>query len=118
LLLYLYITLASEAKAAMEDFVKWIKMQHVMRTNGDTNIENIVLAAHSRIHQDHVYLIKTLLNHEVEPPQVRFADTRRVVRSEQVWVGRSICIDEFQLAAKKIVEWPDVCKVQKKTLLY
>jgi hypothetical protein len=49
LLLYLYITLASEAKTAMEDFVEWIKMQHVMTTNRNTNMENIVLAAHSEI---------------------------------------------------------------------
>ncbi|KAF2844088.1 hypothetical protein T440DRAFT_473667 [Plenodomus tracheiphilus IPT5] len=71
----IYSTLASEAKVAMEDFVRWIKMRHVMTTNGDTNMDNVVLLAHSGMHRDHVYLIKTLLSHGVKPPHVRFADS-------------------------------------------
>lgn len=71
----IYSALASEPKPAMESFVSWIRMQHAMNTNGDTNMDNVVLVAHYGSCHDHTYLMKTMLSWGVEPPHVRFGDS-------------------------------------------
>jgi hypothetical protein len=71
----IYTALACEPRAAMESFVEWIRMQHVMNTNGDTNMDRVVLVAHYGSCHDHVYLMKTMMSWGVEPPHVRFSDS-------------------------------------------
>jgi hypothetical protein len=71
----IYSSLASEPRPAMESFVSWIKMQHTMNTDGDTDMNNVVLVAHYGSNHDHVYLMKTMMSWGVEPPQVRFGDS-------------------------------------------
>ncbi|KAF2744341.1 hypothetical protein M011DRAFT_479926 [Sporormia fimetaria CBS 119925] len=46
-----------------------------MNTNGDTNMNNVILVAHYGTNHDHVYLMKTMISWGVEPPQVRFGDS-------------------------------------------
>ena len=70
-----YSALASEPKPAMEDLVRWIRMQHSMNTNGDTNMDNVILVAHYGSNHDHVYLMRTMMSWGVEPPHVRFGDS-------------------------------------------
>jgi hypothetical protein len=36
----------------MEDFVRWIKMQHTMNPNGDANMDIVALVAHYRNNHD------------------------------------------------------------------
>jgi hypothetical protein len=59
----------------MEDFSKWIKMEQSMGTGGDTDMDNFILVAHYGSNHDHVYLMKTMMCWEVEPPRVRSADS-------------------------------------------
>ncbi|KFH48315.1 hypothetical protein ACRE_009460 [Hapsidospora chrysogenum ATCC 11550] len=71
----LYNALASEPMDAMKRFNSWIKLMHSMNTNGDTNMDNVILAAHSGPYHDHVHLLRTMMRWGITPPEYRFSDT-------------------------------------------
>lgn len=71
----LYNALASEPMDAMARFIKWIETQHCMSTNGDMNMNNVILAAHFGSCHDHMYLLRTMMMWGINPPPYRFSDT-------------------------------------------
>lgn len=71
----LYNALASEPMDAMERFIEWIRVQHSMNTDGNTDMKNVVLAAHFGSCHDHVYLLRTMMTWGINPPEFRLADT-------------------------------------------
>lgn len=71
----LYNALASEPMDAMSRFIEWIRMQHSMNTNGDTDMNNVILAAHFGSCHDHVYLFRTMMSWGMNPPECRLSDT-------------------------------------------
>jgi hypothetical protein len=71
----LYNALASEPMDAMKRFNSWIKLMHSMNTNGDTNMDNVILAAHFGSCHDHVHLLRTMMRWGITPPEYRFSDT-------------------------------------------
>lgn len=71
----LYNALASEPMDAMNRFNNWIKLMHSMNTNGDSDMNNIILAAHFGSCHDHVHLLRTMMRWGITPPRYRFSDT-------------------------------------------
>lgn len=71
----IYSALACEPLDAMSRFIEWIRLQHCMNTNGDTDMNNVILAAHYGSCHDHVYLLRTMMSWGISPPTVRFSDT-------------------------------------------
>jgi len=70
-----YNALAFEPKDAMENFIRWIKLQHSMNTNGSSDLGGVVLTAHFGSCHDHVYLLRTMMSWGIIPPACRLGDT-------------------------------------------
>lgn len=71
----IYSALASEPMDAMSRFIEWIRVQHSMNTEGDVDMNNVILAAHFGSCHDHMYLLRTMMMWGIAPPEFRFADT-------------------------------------------
>ena len=71
----LYNALAFEPMDAMSRFIEWVRMIHSRNTNGDSDMRNVILAAHFGSCHDHVYLLRTMMSWGINPPEYRFADT-------------------------------------------
>ncbi len=72
---WVYSAMATEPKEAMTSFIAWTKKIHSMNTNGNSDMSNIILAAHFGSCHDHVYLIRTMMMWGVDPPCYRMSDT-------------------------------------------
>jgi hypothetical protein len=76
-----YSALAYEPKDAMESFIRWIKLQHSMNTNGSSDLGGVVLTAHFGSCHDHVYLLRTMMSWGITPPPCRLGDTLALFKS-------------------------------------
>jgi len=72
---WVYNALATEPKDAMKSLISWIEKMHSMNTNGDTNMNNVILAAHFGSCHDHVHLLRTMMMWGIKPPVYRLSDT-------------------------------------------
>ncbi|KAJ5982393.1 hypothetical protein N7451_012493 [Penicillium sp. IBT 35674x] len=64
----IYSALASEPLDAMSRFIQWIRTQHSMNTGGDSDMNNVILAAHFGSCHDHVFLLRTMMSLGITPP--------------------------------------------------
>jgi len=70
-----YSRITVEPRDAFMDFIGWVDLSHRMNTGGDTDPNNVVLAAHFGSCHDHVHLIKAMKQWGLSPPMYRLADT-------------------------------------------
>lgn len=67
--------LACEPADAIERFVGWVRLAHAVTSGSDSDISNVMLAAHNGSIHDHIKLIRMMMIHGISPPNYRLVDT-------------------------------------------
>lgn len=67
--------LVQDAKSVMESFVDWLETLTINSEKGSSKNVKIVLIAHYGVLFDHLHVVRTMLKHGIEPPDVLLSDS-------------------------------------------
>ncbi|KAK1242046.1 hypothetical protein MKX07_000032 [Trichoderma sp. CBMAI-0711] len=95
--------LASDPRSVMQSFVDWMETLLINSEQGSPRNLKIMLIAHNGVLFNHLHLLRTMLKHGIEPPDILLSDSMAILK---IMIGKNETTELVDLG-NKYVPWID-----------